>query len=138
MEANPNESRQAAAERAAGRQQLILASAVKMGSAAVCAVLVVLPQVLASAAPIKMALALAGVAAFLAGSLAAAEIDRRVGCFECPACHHRFTPNRGAYLKAVYGRTNRRLVCPACGTRGRCVHRLTKDQCSQHRDELVK
>ena len=127
MEANPNESRQAAAERAAGRQQLILASAVKMGSAAVCAVLVVLPQVLASAAPIKMALALAGVAAFLAGSLAAAEIDRRVGCFECPACHHRFTPTRGAYLKAVYGRTNRRLVCPACGTRGCCVHQLTKE-----------
>ncbi|WP_455129605.1 hypothetical protein [Pseudoramibacter alactolyticus] len=138
MEANPNESQQTAVERAAGRRQLILASAIGMGATAVCAVLVVMPQALALAAPIKMALALAGVTAYLAGSLAAAEIDRRVGCFECPVCHHRFTPTRGAYLKAVYGLTSRRLVCPVCGRRSRCAHRLTKDQCSQHRDELVK
>ena len=54
-----------------------MASAIGMGATAVCAVLVVMPQALALAAPIKMALALAGVAAYLAGSLAAAEIDRR-------------------------------------------------------------
>lgn len=135
MKPNPNAAQKAAAERADGQRQLIVAWAVGMGATALCVVLIAMPQALALAASIKIGLALAGIGVLLAGVFAASEIDRRVGSFECPACRHHFTPARGAYLKAIHGLTSRRLVCPACGKRGRCAHRLTQGSDSAGKSE---
>jgi hypothetical protein len=127
MTPNPDESPKDAAERAAGRKQLILAWALGMGGVMVCAVLAALAAILNGLPPAaRIAMILWGIAALIANVLVAANLNRKTGSFECPHCRHRFTPTLGVYLKAIHGLTSRRLVCPVCGARGRCVHRLTK------------
>ncbi|WP_329887971.1 hypothetical protein [Pseudoramibacter faecis] len=115
------------ASEASSRQQIVFASVVGMFGVMVCAVLIALSVILKGLPQVaRVAMILWGIAVLIADTLVAANLDRKAGSFECAHCHHRFTPALGAYLKAIHGRASRRLVCPACGRRGRCAHRLTK------------
>ena len=92
---------------------------------AVCALIVIASFVdLPAAARIGLIVFSAVVGAF--GVAAAAMLDRRAGCFECPYCRELFVPGMDEYVKGYHTLTKRRLTCPRCGRPGMCRRRVTR------------
>lgn len=92
---------------------------------AVCALIVIASFVdLPAAARIGLIVFSAVVGAF--GVAAAAMLDRRAGCFECPYCRELFVPGTDEYVKGYHTLTKRRLTCPRCGRTGMCRRRVTR------------
>ena len=90
---------------------------------AVCA-LVAIAAFLPLPAAARVGVLLLALATGAAGVGAAAALDRRAGCFECPHCRARFVPSARDYVKGYHTLTRRRLTCPSCGRTALCRHRV--------------
>lgn len=77
---------------------------------------------------LKIALAIAGITAFIIGVSFGISIDMKSGYFECTKCHTVFTPDSGTYLKGSLTVTlfSARFRCPQCKKTTRCKRRFTK------------
>ena len=77
---------------------------------------------------LKIALAVAGVIAFVIGISFSFSVDRKSGYFECTKCHTVFTPDSGTYLKGSLTVTpfSAHFRCPCCKKTTRCKRRFTK------------
>ena len=92
---------------------------------AVCA-LIALAAFLTLPTAARIALVALALITVTAGVGAAAMLDARAGCFQCPHCRATFTPTLGEYVKAYHTFTRRRLVCPTCGKTGMCRRRIAR------------
>lgn len=92
---------------------------------AVCS-LVVIAAFIAMPTIARAALLVLAAATAAAGVGAAAMLDARAGCFECPHCKAHFVPTMSEYVKGYHAFTKRRLKCPACGKTGMCRHRIVR------------
>lgn len=92
---------------------------------AVCALTIIAAYIQMPTAARVGVIALA-VATAATGIGAAAMLEIRAGCFECPHCKALFVPTMGQYVKGYHTLTKRWLTCPNCGKPGMCRHKLSK------------
>lgn len=66
------------------------------------------------------------VATAVTGISAAAMLEVKAGCYECPNCKALFVPTMSEYVKGYHTITKRRLTCHQCGKTSMCKHRIMK------------
>lgn len=92
---------------------------------AVCA-LVVIASLLEMPVIVRVALLIFAAAVAATGIGAAAVLDVKAGCYQCPHCHAVFVPTMAQYVKGLHTLTRRRLTCPGCGRTSMCRHRIVR------------
>ena len=74
---------------------------------------------------IKIFLLVFAVAFLVLGVAFACVLDVQVGYFECPHCHHRYTPSLKSYVFGMHTFKKRHMKCPKCGKRGWHKHEIS-------------
>ena len=92
---------------------------------AVCA-LVVIASYIEMPVFARIAVLILAAATAAAGIGAAAILERKAGCFECPHCGEMFVPSMSDYVKGAHTFTKRKLPCPKCGKVSMCKHRVVR------------
>ncbi len=92
---------------------------------AVCALVVIAAYIKLPTA-LRIVLLILAFLTAAAGIGAAAVLERKAGCFQCPACGNLFVPSMAEYVKGYHTFTKRRLTCPACGKTSMCKHRIVR------------
>ena len=90
------------------------------------AALVALASFLTIPVPARILLLLLAVLTGVTGIFVAAQLEWRVGYYECPHCKAQFVPSMRDYVKGYHTLTRRRLTCPHCGRTGMCRHRIVR------------
>ena len=105
-----------------------MAISVVCGTITIIAVfsLVVIASYIGMPVPARIALLVLAAAVGVCGIGAAAMLEIRAGCFECPDCGAHFVPDMKDYVKGCHTLVRRRLTCPECGKTGMCRHRITQ------------
>ncbi len=105
-----------------------MAASVACGAVTIVAVCALVVIAAAIAMPTAARIALLALAAVVAagGVGAAAVTEVSAGAFECPRCHALFVPTMREYVRGDHDFRRHRLICPSCGARSLCRHRVTK------------
>lgn len=74
---------------------------------------------------IKILLLVFSLAFLVLGVAYACILDLQVGFFECPHCHHRYTPTLRAYVFGTHTIKKRHMKCPKCGKWGWHKHEIS-------------
>lgn len=75
---------------------------------------------------VRILLIVFALATAVAGIGAAARLEVKAGYYECPHCKALFVPTMSEYVKGYHTLTKRKLICPECGKKSMCRHRVIK------------
>lgn len=92
---------------------------------AVCS-LVVIAAYIEMPVIVRILLIVFALATAVAGIGAAARLEAKAGYYECPHCKALFVPTMSEYVKGYHTLTKRKLICPECGKKSMCRHRVIK------------